>query len=79
MSFQEPERDLCYVGLIGKKILKKGWDNGKKYPWTESGGKKNSFEIHVIILRISNLQNFLPKHQFSFTLVTVLKMANETN
>ena len=25
------------VSLIESKILKKGWDNGKKYPWTESG------------------------------------------
>ena len=31
------EWNLCYVGLIGKKILKKGWDNGKKYPWAGSG------------------------------------------
>ena len=28
---------------------------------------------------ILNLQNFLPKHPFSFTLETVLKMAKETN
>ena len=28
-SFQNSERDLHYVGLIGKKTLKKGWDNGK--------------------------------------------------
>ena len=26
---------LC--GFEGKKILKKGWGSGKKYPWTESG------------------------------------------
>ena len=52
--------------------------------------KSNSFKIHVIILRykklliyhlrrILNLQNFLPKHPFSFTLETVLKMVKETN
>ena len=29
--------------------------------------------------RILNLQNFLPKHPFSVTLGTVLKMANEIN
>ena len=38
--------------------------------------KKNSFEIH---LRILNFQKFLLKHPFSFTLETVLKIANETN
>ena len=31
MCFSESGRDPCYVGLIGKKILKKGWGNGKKY------------------------------------------------
>ena len=44
------------MGLIGKKILRNGWDNGKKYPWAESGisvygcerEKNNRFEIHVI-------------------------------
>ena len=53
--------------------------------------KKISFEIHVIILRHiknvnlpfkkkkKNLQNFLSKHPFFFTLETVLKMAKETN
>ena len=29
--FSELERDPRYAGLIGKKILKKGWSNGKKY------------------------------------------------
>ena len=29
--------------------------------------------------RILNLQNFLPKYPFSFTLETVLKMAKETS
>ena len=28
--------DPRYVGLKGNKILKKDWDNGKKYPWAES-------------------------------------------
>ena len=53
--------------------------------------KKNSFESHVIILRYirnanlpfkkkkRNFQNFLLKYPFSFTLETVLKMANKTN
>ena len=51
--------------------------------------KNNSFEIHVILLwyirnvnlpfKDLNLQNFLPKYPFSFTLETVVKMANETN
>ena len=31
MCFSESERDLRYAGLIGKKILKKDWGNGKKY------------------------------------------------
>ena len=31
MCFSESERDPRYAGLIGKKILKKGWGNGKKY------------------------------------------------
>ena len=31
MCFPESERDPRYVGLIGKKILKKGWGNGKRY------------------------------------------------
>ena len=31
MCFSESERDHHYVGLIGKKILKKDWGNGRKY------------------------------------------------
>ena len=33
-SIVEPcvSKNLRYVGLIGKKILKNGWGNGKKYP-----------------------------------------------
>ena len=31
MCFSESERIPRYAGLIGKKILKKGWDNGKTY------------------------------------------------
>ena len=58
LCFQESERDLCSVGLIGKKM---GWHNGKKYRWAESGicvcvcvceKKNNSFEIHVIIFKV---------------------------
>ena len=30
LCFQESERNLCYVDLIGKKTVKKGWGNGKK-------------------------------------------------
>ena len=50
--------------------------------------KNKSFEIHVIILRyIRNVNlkkdfkyaELLTKISFSFTLETVLKMANETN
>ena len=52
--------------------------------------KNNSFEIHVIVLtylrnvnlsfkKDLKLQNFLPKHPFSFAIETVLKMAKETN
>ena len=50
--------------------------------------KNKSFEIHVIILRyIRNVKlkkdfkfaELLTKISFSFTLETVLKMANETN
>ena len=36
LCFQESQRDLRYVGWIGKKILRKGWSYGKKYPWAES-------------------------------------------
>ena len=86
------------MGLIRKKIPKKGWGNGKKYPLTESEicvfvcerRKINSFEIAVIILsylRNLNLSlkkgfkiaELLPKHSFSFTLETALKMAKNTN
>ena len=58
LCFSESETDTCYVGLIGKKILKKGLGNEKKYSQSESricvfacvGEKKiNSFEITVII------------------------------
>ena len=31
------KKDSRYAGLIGKKILKKDWGNGKEYPWAESG------------------------------------------
>ena len=62
------------VGLIGKKILKKGWGNGKKYPWAESGicvyvcerEKNNSFKIHVIILRYIRNVNLPFKKDFKF-------------
>ena len=73
--FQESERDLRYVDLIGKKILKKGWGNGKKYPWAESGicvyyvwgrEKKNSFEIHETILRYTKNVNLPFKKDFKF-------------
>ena len=62
---KKSERDLRYVGLIGKKMMKMGWDNGKKYPWAESGiyvnvwEKKKSFEIHVIIS--SYIRNHIQK------------------
>ena len=38
-SIVEPcvSKNLRYVGLTGKKVLKNGWGNGKKYPWAESG------------------------------------------
>ena len=43
----------------------------------------NHFKVYVITLRYlpfkKDLQNFLPKHPFSFTLETVLKMVKETN
>ena len=73
LSFSESETDPCNVGLIGKKILKNGWDNEKKYPWAESRicvfvrvgerEKINSFEITIIIfkawLEIKNNVNLL--------------------
>ena len=31
ICFSESGREPRYAGLIGKKILKKGWGNGKKY------------------------------------------------
>ena len=62
------------MGLIEKKILKKGWGNGKKYPWAESGifvyvcerEKNNSFKIHVIILMNIRNVNIPFKKDFKF-------------
>ena len=66
--------DLRYVGFIGKKILKKGWGNGKKYPCAETGifvyvyetEKNNSFEIHIITLRYIKNANLPFKKDFKF-------------
>ena len=71
LRFQESESGLRYVGLIGKKILKKGWGNGKKYPWADSGicvyvCENNSFKIHVIILMYIRNVNIPFKKDFKF-------------
>ena len=59
MCFSESERDPRNVGLIGKKILKKGWGNGKKY-WKQNfcvcvcvcvSVWSNSFDIIAIIFK----------------------------
>ena len=49
------------MSLVGKKILKEGWGNRKKYPWAESRicvfekkRKNNSFGITPIIFKASN-------------------------
>ena len=65
LCFQESERDLHYVGLIGKKILKKVEametsipELKVEFPCIMCGGekkKKNSFEIHEIILRYTKM------------------------
>ena len=73
LCFQESERDLCYVGFIGKKILKKGRGNGKKYTRAESRicvyvceREKFFFEIHVTILRDIRNVNLPFKKDFKF-------------
>ena len=75
LCFQESERDLRYVSLIEKKILKKGWGNGKKVSlsWKQNlcvcvwERKNNSFKIHVIILRYIRNVNLPFKKDFKFT------------
>ena len=91
MCFEESERDLHYVGLTGKKILKKSWDNGKKYPWAGSEiyvcvcererEKKLQFLRYIknVFKKDFKIAELLTKTSFFFTLETVLKMAKATN
>ena len=91
LCLQESESDLRYTG---KKILQKGWGNGKKYPWTENGicvyvcerKKIISFKIRLIILMYVRNVNIPFKKDFKFTKIPrhpfpldiTLKIAKET-
>ena len=92
MRLQESEKDLHYVGLIWKKILKNGWGNGKKYPWAKSEicvyvcerEKKQRFLRYIKNANLPFKKDFkfaelLTKTSFPFTLETVLKKAKQEN